>query len=107
MVEFPIRGFLNQSGYKTGQLFGNSLAFGRLMYYQRIMKGSLLDGAYGGLSLELGRVGTPLLPDSPTGLLTSGSVFIGMDTPIGPAYLAYGRAADGNQSVYFFLGRAF
>ena len=37
----------------------------------------------------------------------SGSLFIGADTPIGPAYLGYGRAADGNQSFYFFLGRAF
>jgi len=49
----------------------------------------------------------PLLPNAPTGLLTSGSLFIGTDTPIGPAYLAYGRAVDGNQSFYFFLGRAF
>jgi len=104
---FQWGGFLTQSGYKTGQLYGNNLAFGRLMYYQRIMKGTFLDGAYGGMSLELGRVGVPLLPDAPTGLLTSGSLFVGMDTPIGPAYLAYGRAVDGNQSLYFFLGRAF
>ncbi len=104
---FQWGGFLQQSGYKTGQLYGNSLAYGRLMYYHRIMKGTLLDGAYGGASLELGRVGVPLLPDAPTGLLTSGSLFVGADTPIGPAYLAYGRAADGNQSFYFFLGRAF
>ena len=85
---FQWGGFLNQSGYKTGQLYGDSLAFGRLMYYHRIMKGTLLDGAYGGVSLELGRYGVPLLPDAPTGLLTSGSLFIGSDTPIGPAYLA-------------------
>jgi NTE family protein len=104
---FQWGGFLNQSGYKTGQLYGDSLAFGRLMYYKRIMKGTLLDGAFGGATLELGRYGVPLLPDAPTGLLTSGSLFIGADTPIGPAYLAYGRAADGNQSFYFFLGRAF
>jgi len=104
---FQWGGFLNQSGYKTGQLYGENLAFGRLMYYHRIWKGSLLDGAYGGASLELGRYGVPLLPNAPTGLLTSGSLFIGTDTPIGPAYLAYGRAVDGNQSFYFFLGRAF
>ena len=54
------------------------MAFGRLMYYHRIMKGTLLDGAYGGVSLELGRYGVPLLPDAPTGLLTSGSLFIGI-----------------------------
>ncbi len=54
-----------------------AMTFGRLMYYHRIMKGTLLDGAYGGVSLELGRYGVPLLPDAPTGLLTSGSLFIG------------------------------
>ena len=104
---FQWGGFLQQSGYKTGQLYGNSMTFGRVMYYHRIMRGTLLDGAYGGVSMEFGRYGVPLLPDAPTGLLTSGSIFIGSDTPIGPAYLGYGRAADGNQSFYFFLGRAF
>jgi NTE family protein len=104
---FQWGGFLQQSGYKTGQLYGNSMTYGRAMYYHRIMRGTMLDGAFGGVSLEMGRYGVPLLPDAPSGLLTSGSLFIGADTPIGPAYLGYGRAADGNQSFYFFLGRAF
>ena len=104
---FQWGGFLQQSGYKTGQLYGNSMTYGRVMYYHRIMRGTILDGAYGGMSLELGRYGVPLLPDAPTGLVTSGSLFIGADTPIGPAYLGYGRAMDGNQSFYFFLGKAF
>jgi len=104
---FQWGGFLQQSGYKTGQLYASNMTYGRLMYYHRIMRGTMLDGAYGGVSLELGRYGVPLLPDAPSGLLTSGSVFIGADTPIGPAYLGYGRAADGNQSFYFFLGKLF
>ena len=104
---FQWGGFLQQSGYKTGQLYGNSMTYGRVMYYHRIMRGTILDGAYGGMSLELGRYGVPLLPDAPTGLVTSGSLFIGADTPIGPAYLGYGRAMDGNQSFYFFLGKMF
>jgi NTE family protein len=104
---FQWGGFLQQSGYKTGQLYGNSMTYGRAMYYHRIMRGTMLDGAYGGVSLEMGRYGVPLLPDAPSGVLTSGSLFIGADTPIGPAYLGYGRAADGNQSFYFFLGKAF
>jgi len=105
--QFQWGGFLTQSGYKTGQLYGENLAFGRLMYYHRIRRASLLEGAYGGVSLELGKVGDPLVFDSPEGLLKSGSLFIGADTPVGPAYLGYGRAADGNQSFYFFLGKAF
>jgi NTE family protein len=105
--QFQWGGFLAQSGYKTGQLYGENLAYGRLMYYHRIWRGSLLEGAYGGMSLELGKVGDPLVSGSPDGLLKSGSLFIGSDSPVGPAYLGYGRAVDGNQSFYFFLGRAF
>ncbi|WP_296494843.1 BamA/TamA family outer membrane protein, partial [Rhodoferax sp.] len=105
--QFQWGGFLTQSGYKTGQLYGENLAYGRLMYYHRIKRASLLEGAYGGVSLELGKVGDPLVFGSPEGLLKSGSLFIGADTPVGPAYLGYGRAGDGNQSFYFFLGKAF
>ncbi len=105
--QFQWGGFLSQSGYKNGQLYGANLTYGRLMYYHRLWHASLLEGAYGGISMELGRVGDPLVSGSPEGLLKSGSLFIGSDTPIGPAYLGYGRAADGNQSFYFLLGRAF
>jgi NTE family protein len=77
------------------------------MYYRRVFRGGLLDGAYGGLSLELGKVGDPLVPTNPDGWLKSVGLFVGVDTFVGPAYLGYGRAADGNQSFYFFLGDPF
>lgn len=105
--QFQWGGFLQQSGYATGQLLGQGIKFARLMYYNRIMKGTLLEGAYGGISLEAGQVDKPLIVGSPTGLLKSASVFIGMDSPIGPAYLGYGRAMDGNSSFYFYLGKPF
>ena len=35
------------------------------------------------------------------------SAFVAVDTPIGPVYLAYGRAAAWLGSFYFFLGRPF
>ena len=104
---FQWGGFLQQSGYRTGQLYGQSLSYGRLMYYRRVLKGSLFEGAYAGLSLEIGKVGRPLVPGNPDGLLKSASIFFAADSPLGPAYLAYGRAADGNSSFYFFLGRPF
>lgn len=59
------------------------------------------------MSLALGRVGSPLVPDSPTGTLRSMSVFAGIDTPVEPAYFGYGRAQDGNGSWYFYLGRPY
>ena len=104
---FQWGGFLQQSGYRTGQLYGQNLTYGRVMYYGQLIKSGLLEGAYGGISLELGRVGRPLVPGSPEGLLKSASVFVAADSPIGPAYLGYGRAAGGNSSFYFYLGRPF
>jgi len=105
--QFQWGGFLQQSGYRTGQLYGEDLVFGRLMYYHRILQGSLLQGAYGGFSLEAGKVGNPLFPNGPTGVLRSASIFVAADSPIGPAYLGYGHAQDGNSSYYFYLGRPF
>jgi NTE family protein len=104
---FQWGGFLQQSGYPTGALIGQKLTFGRLMYYHRILRGTILEGAYGGLSLELGKVREPLVPDSPTDLLKSASVFVAADTPLGPAYLAYGRTSQAFGSFYFYLGRPF
>jgi len=105
--QFQWGGFLHQSGYATGQLVGESLQYGRLMYYHRIMRGSLLEGAYGGISFEVGKVGNPLVPGNADGVLRSGSLFVGADTLIGPAYLGYGRAQDGSSNYYFYLGRPF
>jgi NTE family protein len=102
---FSWGGFLEQSGYKSGQLLGENLKFGRFMYYHRVMTGTLLDGAYAGISLEAGKVGNPLVSNNPSGLLKSASVFLAIDSPLGPVYLGYGRADDSNNSFYFYLGR--
>ena len=103
-------GFLQQSGLATGQLVGDSLRFARVMYYHRILKSTLLEGAYGGVSLETGKVGNPLVPGNVDGYLTSASVFLAADSPVGPAYLGYGRVLHGGAAggrLYFYLGRAF
>lgn len=105
--QFQWGGFMQQSGYATGQLLGERLSYGRVMYYNRILKGSIFEGAYGGISLEVGKVGNPLVPGNSDGLLKSASLFAAADSPIGPVYVGYGRAKDGNSSFYFYLGRPF
>ena len=104
---FQWGGFLQQSGYATGQLLGESLQYGRMMYYHRIMESGLLEGAYGGFSLEAGRIGNPLVVGNTEDWLKSGSIFVAADSPLGPMYFGYGRAQDGNSSLYFYLGRPF
>ncbi|HEX8009960.1 MAG TPA: patatin-like phospholipase family protein [Casimicrobiaceae bacterium] len=102
---FQWGGFLQQSGYPTGAITTDRLTFGRVLYYNKLIRQSLLEGVYAGFSLEAGRYGTPLVPGAPSGLLKSASVFLGADTPIGPLYFGYGRAADRNSSFYLFPGR--
>ncbi|AQV99090.1 esterase [Cupriavidus necator] len=104
---FQWGGFLQQSGYATGQLLGGNMQFARLVYYNKLVRQTLLQGVYAGFSLEAGRVGDPLVPGSPTGLLKSGSIFLALDSPLGPLYLAYGRAAAGTYSFYLYLGKPF
>jgi NTE family protein len=102
--QFQWGGFLRQSGYATGQLVGSTLEFASLQVYRRIARGGLFQGAYGGVSLETGKVGDPLIPGNPSGRLNSIGLFVGMDTLIGPVYLGYGLAEDHTQGFYFFLG---
>lgn len=102
---FQWGGLLQQSGYPTGALLGEEIQFGRLVYYRRLVRPSFLEGVYGGLSLEVGRVRRPLLPDNEQGVLTSGALLLGVDTPLGPFYLAYGRSSHGFDSFYVYLGR--
>lgn len=102
---FQWGGFLQQSGYTTGQLIGGNIQFARMVYYNKLVRQTFLEGVYAGFSLEAGRVGAPLVPGNPTGLLKSASAFLGLDSPIGPLYLAYGRAAGGSYAFYLFLGK--
>ena len=102
---FEWGGFLRQSGYPIGALLGRSLAFGRLVYDYRLLRQELLEGLHLGVSLEAGRVGSPIVAAQASGVITSASVFLGADTPIGPLYLGYGHADTGFGSVYLYLGR--
>nr|WP_283254243.1 patatin-like phospholipase family protein [Ramlibacter paludis] len=103
--QFQWGGMLQQSGYPTGALIGEDLRFARLVYYNRVARWQLLEGIYVGGSLEVGRMGRPLVPGNQQGTLYSGSLLFGVDTPIGPLYLAAGHAARGYNAFYLFLGR--
>jgi NTE family protein len=98
-------GLFQQSGYRTGALLGERLRFARLVYMGRIAQQQLFDGLYAGVSLEAGRMDKPLVPGSPTGTLKSVAAFFSLDTLLGPLYLGYGWAADGNRSAYLYLGQ--
>jgi NTE family protein len=98
-------GFLHQSGYPAGALIGDQLTFGRIVYSYKLKDQKLFEGLYAGMSLEAGRMSNPLVPGNPSGVLKSVGVYVGVDSLLGPLYLGYGWAADGNRSAYLYLGR--
>ena len=98
-------GFMRMTGYRDGQLRNDSMSYGRLTYMNQLFKMPLLEGVYVGASVEAARLGQPLVPTGIRGNVASGSLFFAVDTPLGPAYLAYGQTQDGNRNVYFYLGR--
>lgn len=103
---FQLGGFLNLSGLRLNQLTGDYLAFGRVVYTQKVGMLSLLGrGIYAGASLEAGNAWTSRDDVSLHSLRTAGSLFVGFDTFFGPFYVAYGRTSGGESSWYVFLGR--
>ena len=98
-------GFLRQSGHPANSLIGQELVFGRIVYAYKLVDQRLFDGVYAGFSVEGGRMAKTLLTDQAKGFVASGALFLGIDSPLGPFYLAWGRSSDGASSAYVFLGR--
>jgi len=104
-VSAPWGGFLQQSGFQTGQLLNERYLYGRLVYNYRLLTVPLFEGLYAGVSAEVGDYGRPLVAGNPTGTLYSGAAFLALDSPLGPMYLGYGIGTGGNSAAYFYLGR--
>jgi NTE family protein len=107
---FTLGGFLNLSGFRTGELSGPNYGIGRLIYYRKISSGgsAVFDvPLYAGLSLEAGNVWRTRDEVSFGSLSKNGSIFLGADTILGPVYLAAGSNTSGQSAFYLFLGRTF
>jgi NTE family protein len=107
---FPLGGFLNLSGIKADSIRGSHFGITRLLLYRQIGRGGpgFLDvPAYLGVSLEAGNVWQRRSDASFGGTRKDASVFLGLDTPIGPVYLGTGYEERGSEAFYLFLGRTF
>ena len=62
---------------------------------------------YAGGSLEAGGAWNEASEITFDSLIPAGSLFLGVDTPLGPFYLAGGYAEGGHMSLYMRLGRVF
>jgi NTE family protein len=109
-LQFPLGGFLNLSGLRANSLLGPNFGIARLLYYRQIGRGGpgYFDvPTYLGASLEAGNVWQSRSAASFGNTQKDASVFLGMDTLLGPLYIATGFDQHGNQAFYLFLGRTF
>jgi NTE family protein len=113
---YTLGGFQRLSGYAEDDLIGNKVIFARLKYLYRMSSSSnpLNFPYYLGATLEAGNIYDE---ENITGVDTSdvtwantkqaGSIFIGMNSFIGPIYFAYGYHDEEHQSLYFYFGHSF
>jgi len=109
-MEFPLGGFLNLSGLKQYSLYGPHYGVARLLLYREIARGGpgyLGVPVYLGMSLEAGNVWRNMSDIRWSTLREDQSIFLGLDTFLGPVYLGTGFDDRGDQSFYLFLGRTF
>jgi NTE family protein len=99
-------GFTRLSGMPTNKLFGQYLALGRVGTYYRISKLPSLvgSGVYLGATVEAGNVWYDAKDFERVGLVWAGSLFGVADTILGPLYLGWGLAEQGNNSFFLSLG---
>nr|VVV03109.1 putative NTE family protein [Aliivibrio wodanis] len=99
-------GFLRLSGTPKDSLTGQNLIFGSFVYRYRLMDndfGLFQSPIYLGASVENGGLwNEESFKDAP--IYTAGSIFAGIDSPIGPIILAYGRTEQNHESVYLSIG---
>jgi len=105
---YTLGGLFNLSGLVADSLAGPHFAIGRAIYYRRIGRGGqgfLNVPTYAGVSLELGNVWDDRGDVGFASARLNGALFVGLDTPLGPVYLAAGLDEDGGSSLYLLLGR--
>ena len=106
---FELGGFTRLSGLERGRIFGDQMALATASVYVRIAR---LDPSLGqhiflGVAGETGQAwdhtDEPALKD----LLVGGTVFLGIETLLGPFYAGYGLVEGGYETFYVLLGRTF
>ena len=106
---YQIGGAQKLSGYRENALAGQNASIGRLIYYRRLTPMrtfSLGLPVYAGMSLERGRVWSQA-SNLDSGYINAMSMFVAVDTPIGPLNFSYGVNDDSESAFYLNLGRSF
>jgi NTE family protein len=99
-------GFLNLTGFASGQLLGDEALYGHLRLERIIGRPPLgLSGDLRlGVALELARVAQPYAPQRRQGTLYSLALYLGGESPVGPMYLGIGQGNGRSFNAYLFIG---
>ena len=106
--QFKLGGLFRFSGYRLNELVGAEYALGGLQYRHRLgyLFETLGTAAWGGFTAEAGNVYRRIDGSSARGTLWGGSLFVGVDSKLGPVYLGYGRSQGGHSAWYLYVGSA-
>jgi NTE family protein len=103
-------GFKNLSGLHKDALADNNLAYVGVTWLYRLNEGSLFQlglPVYLGVSIERGNVWADRKDMRLDDMIASGLLMLGVDTPLGPVYVGYGKAEAHESTVYLQLGHLF
>lgn len=107
---FQLGGLFNLSGLSQDILSGRQMAFAMAQYQRRLSDTSVLPfdmPVYLGASIEGGQLWSDRSDISSGDFINAGSVYLVVDSPLGPIYLAYGRSEDNQDGIYLAMGWPF
>ena len=98
-------GFGQLSGLGDAERLGSRAFVARSLFYRRINDLGLATlPLYVGGSLEAGQNWLPFERPSVSSLDYAASLFFGVDSPLGPVYLGYGRTSAGHSAAFLQVG---
>jgi NTE family protein len=106
--EFGAGGLFSLSGFKQGQLRGQLFGMSRAGYYRRSGKlsGVFGQGIYLGGWLEAGNAWAASRDVGLDDLHYAATLALGVDSFLGPIFIAYGHADGGHDAFYLSMGRS-
>ena len=109
-LEFlSLGGFRRLSGFSENSLPNNQYVLTNLELFRQISATDTIIGVpiYVGGVFEFAAVDFDIVAPDETGGIIGGSIYVGADTVVGPAYFGLGAATDSDLAVFLHLGRSF
>ncbi len=107
---YQLGGLFNLSGASQNFFSGRQMAFVMAQYQRRLSNRSVLPidmPVYAGFSVEGGKLWSERSEIKFDDLTAAGSIYLAVDSPLGPLYLAYGRTNESFDAIYLSLGWPF